>query len=304
MACGADTEAEDLYTGLASGYPVPVIDINGPEFSIPVDSNTGIGAPIPRLTNTDLTMKVVGGAGTFDTLMSSVLAHLQAEFEKGRITGDQYTKAYIELTAAAMGNAVQYLLGREQAYWAAVTAQQQARTAQVELVTARIMAVTAKTQLATAQNEALNSKANFALTKMKLAESSMGYCVSKYNLEELLPLQRTKNQTENSILSYNLNTVLPNQNELVLEQIETQRSQTMDTRTDGTAVTGTVGKQKDLYTQQITSYKRDSEVKVAKMFSDAWITQKTIDEGVLPPEQFTNLNINEVFTALRTNNNI
>lgn len=318
MGCGAENEAEVIYDELTEGFPVPVININGPEFNIPIDSSTGIGAPITRVTDSNLTTRTVGGSGTFDIIMSSVSAHLRQEYEANRITGAEYTKAYIELTAAALGNSVQFLLGKEAAYWQAVTAQLQARTAQIELVTARITAVTAKTQLATIQNEALNSKANFALTKMKLSEASITYCVAKYNLDELLPLQKIKAGLENSnitaqtaqltknteIAAYNLNTVLPNQNKLVLEQIETQRSQTLDTRSDGIPVTGSVGKQKDLYTQQITSYKRDSELKVAKMFSDAWITQKTIDEGVLPPDQFTNARINEVFSAIRTNNNL
>ena len=89
---------------------------------------------------------------------------------------------------------------------------------------------------------------------------------------------------------------------LVSEQGEAQRAQTMDTRSDGTTVTGLMGKQKELYSQQITSYKRDAEVKAGKLWIDAWITMKTIDEGLLPPDQFTNTEINEVLATLKTNN--
>ena len=71
---------------------------------------------------------------------------------------------------------------------------------------------------------------------------------------------------------------------------------------DGTTVTGLLGKQKELYSQQITSYKRDAEVKAGKLWIDAWITMKTIDEGLLPPDQFTNTEINEVLATLKTNN--
>lgn len=105
------------------------------------------------------------------------------------------------------------------------------------------------------------------------------------------------------------NTLLETQNEvaekqviLVTEQGESQRAQTLDTRADGATVTGLMGKQKELYSQQITSYKRDAEVKAGKLWIDAWITMKTIDEGLLPPDQFTNTEINEVLAALKTNN--
>ena len=85
-------------------------------------------------------------------------------------------------------------------------------------------------------------------------------------------------------------------------QSEAQRAQVSDTLSDGTPVAGLIGKQKDLYTQQINSYKRDAEVKAGKLWIDAWITMKTIDEGLLPPDQFTNTEINEVLATLKTNN--
>lgn len=98
-------------------------------------------------------------------------------------------------------------------------------------------------------------------------------------------------------------TILPAQEKLLIEQMEVQRSQTMNTRSDNvTTVVGAVGKQKDLYTQQIDSYQRDAETKVAKIFSDAWITQKTIDEGLLAPAQFSNANLDEVLIAIRAAN--
>ena len=105
------------------------------------------------------------------------------------------------------------------------------------------------------------------------------------------------------------NTLLETQNQvvekqviLVSEQGEAQRAQTQDTRSDGATVVGLLGKQKALYDQQITSYKRDAEVKAGKLWVDAWITMKTIDEGLLPPNQFTNTEVNEVLAALKTNN--
>jgi hypothetical protein len=81
----------------------------------------------------DLTTGTVGGSGTFDGLMVSVKAHLMEEFNAGRITGGEYTKAYIALVQVAMTTAVQFLLGRDQAYWAAVVAQKNVASTQYSL---------------------------------------------------------------------------------------------------------------------------------------------------------------------------
>lgn len=283
MNCGAEIEANALLTSLIEGvdFAIPEVDLTGSEFNMPVLGE--IGLPVSKLTNADLTTGVVGGTGTFDVLMTGLAAHLKGEFDKQRITGEQYAKVYIALTEGAMSNAVQFLLGRDQAYWQAITAQLQAQVAQAAVVTARVQLETAKVQLQALRYEVQTQKATYALTKMKLASESVAYCIAQYQLEQMLPAQLL----------------------MLQEQGEAQRAQTMNTRTDGvTAVVGAMGKQKDLYEQQIDSYKRDAETKAAKMFIDAWITMKTIDEGVLPPENFTNLNLDEVLTIVRANNGL
>jgi hypothetical protein len=143
----------------------------------------------------------------------------------------------------------------------------QALTAQMNLINGRVSLAIAKTQLANVQIEANTAKVNYALTKAKIATENAGYIS-------------------------------------VSEQGEAQRAQTSDVRSDGAPVVGVLGKQKSLYTQQIESYKRDAEVKAGKLWIDAWITMKTIDEGLLPPDQFTNTEINEVLVALKANNAI
>jgi hypothetical protein len=100
-------------------------------------------------------------------------------------------------------------------------------------------------------------------------------------------------------------TMLDRQIELTKEQFETQRAQTLDTRSDGIIpVTGTLGKQKELHAQQIVSYQRDSQLKAARPFIDAWITMKTIDEGTLPPTGFNNANLDAILAVLRADNDL
>lgn len=180
---------------------------------------------VPQITNEALTTKVVDGSGIFDIVMASINAHLMGQYESGRITGADFTKAYIELTTAALSSSVAFLLGRDEAYWKGLLAQQQVANAQ-------------------------------------------------------------------------------QQNLLLKEQTEVQRAQTLNERTDGATVVGAIGKQKDLYTQQITSYQRDAEVKAAKMFIDSWITQKTLDEGLTAPTSLQNASIDVIMAKIKTNNSL
>ena len=277
MSCSAEVEANRLLEELTKGddFTLPDIDMSGPEWDIPGGDNSPIFDAISKVTNDSLTTREVGGSGTFDALMESAHNHLKAEFKANRITGGEYTKAYIAMMESCMSNAVQFLLGRDQAYWAAAMAQ-------IQAVTARVQLATSKAQFVLAKIQALSAKSEYALTKMKIATESETYCAALFNADQMLPQQL----------------------KLITEQTEAQRAQTLDTRSDGATVTGSVGKQKELYSQQITSYQRDAEVKASKLFTDAWITQKTIDEGLNPPNGFTNASIDTILTKLKSNNGL
>lgn len=325
-SCGADLLANSLLPSLLGGkeFPIPQIDLSGDQFQVPpLDGD--LYAEISPLTNEDLTTRVVGGTGTFDALMDSVNAHLRVEYEKNRLSGQEYTKAYIAATGAALGGAIQYLLGRDQAYWNAITAQQQARLIEVQVVKARVEIETAKVLMAAAQYQALTAEAEYGLTKMKIATEDATYCLALaqrkqveaqteqveaqtgqvlYNTLQVLPVQRAGLMLDNDSKEFTNANLLPVQEQLLKEQVEVQRAQTLDTRTDGETIEGSVGKQKDLYDQQIISYQRDAEVKAAKLFSDAWITTKTLLDTTAPPGNFTNGSLNDVLAALKENNGL
>lgn len=277
MSCSAEVEANRLLEELTKGddFTLPIIDMTGPEWDIPGGDNSPIFSEVPRITNESLTTREVGGSGVFDALMESASKHLKAEFKENRITGGEYTKAYIATLEACMGNAVQFLLGRDSAYF-------QAALAQIQAVTARVGLATAKAQFVLTKVQALSAKSEYALTKMKIATESETYCAALYTSEKILPAQER----------------------LIQEQYEVQRAQTQETRSDALPILGSIGKQKELYSQQITSYQRDAEVKAAKLFTDAWITQKTIDEGLNPPNGFTNASIDTILTKLKSNNGL
>lgn len=275
MSCGAETEANTLLAALLAGEDVTLPDIDFGNLELPDDVTANLEGVVRRITNDELTETTIDGSGTFDVLMRGFKAHLREEFDKNRITGPEYTKAYVALVQGAMANATQFLLGRDLAFW-------QAQQAQLAAFTAKAQFEIAKMQLATAKFEALTAKSTYGLTKMKIASESMAYCTTKFQLEQLLPQQKL----------------------LLVEQTEAQRAQTANTRTDGATIAGLLGKQKDLYTQQITSYQRDAEVKAAKFWTDMWTTMKAIDEGLEPPTIVANANINTVLQRIQTNNGL
>lgn len=154
-----------------------------------------------------LTTVSLTGTGTFDVLMQTLKLHLDREFERNRITGAEYAKAYIALTQTALQVAMQYALQKE-------------------------------------QSDA--------------------------------------------------------QKILLDEQIEATRAQTMNTRRDGTVITGSAGKQKDLLSQQIVSYKTKDNIDLSKLFSDAWTVQKSVDDATTPPANYTNAQIDVVLDYIRS----
>lgn len=284
---GAAELANTLITTLIAGknFTIPPVDLSGPIFEQPSDGV--IQLPVDKLTTADLTTGQVGGSGVFDQLMVSLVQHLKVEFTANRISGAEYTKAYIGIIAAALQTATQYLLGKDQAYWQAVMVQQQAQLAEIQKVTARIELETARVSLIKVQYEALLAETSYALSKIKLSTEDATFG----NLER-----------QGVGLDFTNANLLPQQDKLLKEQTEVQRAQTLDKRSDNTTtVTGLIGQQKDLYAQQITSYKRDAETKFIKMYTDAWITQKTIDEGLVAPTQFTNAQIDSILSKLRGN---
>lgn len=284
---GADELANNLLVSLTAGkqFAFPEIDIDDELFNQP--GSTGpLYDNVSKIEIADLTTGQVGGDGVFDKLMVSLVKHLKVEYEANRISGAEYTKAYVGVITAALQTAQQFVLSKDQSYWQALLVQAQARAAEIESIRARLELETARIMLVRAQFEASTAEVNYGLTKIKLSTEDATYAnLSKQGVG----------------LDFTNENILPVQKNLLQEQVEVQRAQTLDIRTDEMTITGSVGKQKDLYTQQITSYKRDAETKAVKIFTDAWITQKTIDEGLLAPDQFTNTQVNEMLLKLRTN---
>lgn len=410
-SCGGSDEAEAVFDKLVEDgdFAFPDIDFDASDFQIPPSTGNPLYDNVAPIDLAQLTNRTVGGSGVFDALMDAMSAHLKSQYEQDRITGREYADVYTASIQSAMGQAVQFLMGKDNAYWQAVMAQYQARTAEINAIRSRVELENTKLDYFTKKATAKTAAADFAVKKMQLALMDQDFCqkllekmalqldveAKQYNNTNMLPLQKeqleeainqakaiisgigwdnqlkeadveqmlpkriemldsemqsaaidrdmkqfqmdfvlpaqrllTEEQAEaaraqtvgnrsdgtpvagvigwdNRTKEFTVTQLLPTQKELLQEQVEGARAQTLDTRTDGTTVVvGLIGKQKDLYTQQITSYQRDAEVKAAKMFIDSWVTQKTIDEGLLAPTALQNASVDTVMQRIKTNNGL
>jgi hypothetical protein len=84
------------------------------------------------ITNAALTTKIPVESGIFDELMTSVREHLETQYDKDRITGEEFGKLYVTAMGQAMQTAVSFLLGRETANLQNLLLKEQIYTAQLE----------------------------------------------------------------------------------------------------------------------------------------------------------------------------
>lgn len=265
----AETQATALFNALDMNFTLPVPDLTGVNYNLPTRTGNPIYAAVDPIVIADLTTGDVNGTGVFDKLMMSMKTHLLEQFTKNRITGDQFTKAYIELTTACLTTGLQFIMGKDAANWQVLALKEQAKRAEAEAVTAAVNLETAKAQLATARYQAELIDAQFCLVKMQLATEEAR--------QQLTWAQK----------------------ELTDEQYETARGATRDTLSTGGAIAGMTRRQRELLEQQKLSYIRSDDARVAKLYLDTWVTRKTTDDVVALPNEFDTASIDELFAQLR-----
>ena len=249
-----DTRSLELLESVTRGidFSIPQVDFNDPAFEIPPGISEALKHSPDPLTLETLTTRVVDGEGAFDVIMTALKAHLVAEYDNNRITGAEYTKAYIAMTQGALQYAVQYLLGKDAAFYQALGSQAQA-------LGLSINAYTAKTQLAIAQAQAHQNKAQYANAVLQLAATE--------DQTQLIDAQ-TESQKQ--------------QKELLKAQTEQAHAQVSDTLLDGsTPVTGYTGNQNSLLKQQVVSFKKDAIIKAAKIYADSLTTQLSMSTATV-----------------------
>ena len=207
---------------------------------------------IMPVTVDDITQGSVTGTGIFDKLMATVAAQLQAEFKADRITQTDYGQVYVSALNNTLGQAIQFLLTKDQAVIQAATL-----AAQYEKI---------------------------ALEKLQLEYQNEKLVVEK----EVLLLQ--KDQLTAQIAQIQQQTLLvqsqiltdAGQRALIEQKTVTEVAQTQDTPTSNISAgySGVVGKQNALYAAQTTGFTRDAEQKAAKLALDILATQLSTDDSM------------------------
>ena len=190
------------------------------------------------LALSELTTTTLNGTGIFDVLMRANKAHLQAEFDKGRIKGPEYSSVYLGSLQAVMQTALSFLAQRQK-----IDLEAQLLVQQIALVTQ---------QRANLVAEALNIPLQ-----------------GKVLIAQECKLRAEFDNTTSATLRSAAEITLLNQ------KTATERSQVTALGVDADS---TVGRQKGLYLAQTDGFKRAAEQKAADVMVSAWNVQRTTDD--------------------------
>ena len=313
-------------------FDIDDIEWDDSKITVPDDLMSDWKTKVDPVTIDELTERKVKGSGVFDAMMHAIRVHLKEEYDNNRITGAEYATTYTRLTEAALANAVQFCLQKNQAYFQGILAQAQAITAGIQ---AQIAALTAKVQLAKVKAEALGVAAQYALTTMKLSTEDAQHALvckqedlakEQAKLAEYQARYANPDATDNKNLDF-----LIKQKQLAAQEQQAKLVEYQAIANNPKPTGSDIGKnvdyllkekqtaqiqknidhignqmlvedaQKDLYVQQKTSFIRKSERDVADLFSNAYLAMKSVDEGLAIPKALSGASINEVLQNLKTN---
>lgn len=156
-------------------------------------SNTTVTLDITKLTECTLE-----GSGVLDKLLHTARVHLQDEFQQGRITGKEYSNAYIAIYDRMVQSAIAYTLAAEKAPY---------EIAQLE----------AQTALTEEQRKQVEEETRYRLPA-EIQQIQAQTELVKFQKDELLPAQvALTTQQKDNLEAEGLN--IPKQGELIDAQV-------------------------------------------------------------------------------------
>lgn len=257
------------------------------------------------IDNTDLTGGEVAGSGFFDELMRTSKAHLQEEYNAGRITGADYGTVYLGVMQSNLQTATQFLLQRDLTNKQLLLIQEQIDKAKqdVLLTIAQVRNVEADTnikikQLDIMDEQILQIKAQVELTNSQKLQVDKNIEVADKQIEQITAqislTEKQEDMVDKQILTETANTTLPTggislatynkavaEQELLVQRKATETAQTVGTLdSDGnSSIGGVLGAQVNLYEKQKEGFLRDAEQKAAKLMSDSFSVVHSLTPG-------------------------
>ena len=166
-------DSKDIFEYLTKNLSWDVPDPDFSKFNVPDDLLNAVRNKPTTLTDESLTSAKfddqvreydkINGTGTLDKILEAVKANLWVEYHKGRITGAEYSQAFVTLVQGSLQTAVQFLISKDKAYWDSITAQINALSAMVELETKKM--------------QLLHTKYQANLVRAQFANSVMDLCI-------------------------------------------------------------------------------------------------------------------------------
>lgn len=215
----------------------------------------------------ELTQATLEGSGVFDVLMRANKAHLDDQYQQGRIRGPEYATVYLGSLEAVMRTGLEFLLQRDKNALEAQLLAMQIELAQVEKAKAEAELAILNMGLPKIEAEIAHINAETALTEAKTENAALEGTV--------LVAQECKLRAEFDFTMKNVEKTTQ-ETALLAQKVVTEKAQTMSVGVDPDSV---VGRQKQLYAAQTNGFTRDAEQKVAKLMADTWNVRRTTDEG-------------------------
>ena len=237
----------------------------------------------------------VTGTGVFDDLMEAVNAHLDAQFNLGRLTGADYATVYLGAVQSSMQQSVAFILGKQQA------------DKQAELLEAQTLDIHDQAVLRTQSSDAdLSIKRqqiiNEAFTNGMEVNEYIWEIEYKLNLGETYTYVTVENLTDNDVIALmtadphdarypEVNAVTLSTSKVIQhagkstaatiiaktqEEVDllkqkriTEHAQTLTETIGSTIATSSVmGKQAELFTQQAVGFENDAKNAFNKNMAD------------------------------------
>ena len=224
------------------------------------------------VTIKSLTGGEVAGAGAFDELMRTVKANLTEEYDAERIVGGEYAEIFLGSINAALSTASAFILQVPTVNQQELLLQEQVIQAQKQnlILDQDLLKGIAETALVGKQEDLIDEQLLKVQAEVALISANKLIAdleLTKMGLEnDILVAQKSLSDQEltnliNTDLSITTAREKIDAEILVLNQKRyTEEAQVSDTYgTELAAVTGVIGKQKELYTNQAAGYIRDAE---------------------------------------------
>lgn len=220
-------------------------------------SNTTVTLDITKLTECTLE-----GSGVLDKLLHTARVHLQDEFQQGRITGKEYSNAYIAIYDRMVQSAIAYTLAAEKAPY---------EIAQLE----------AQTALTEEQRKQVEEETRYRLPA-EIQQIQAQTALVNYQKDELLPAQTANQKKQTELLEYDLTQIKPHELAIKQKQAEIAEFELLNKLP---AELAQLGAQTALTTQQKANLEADrlNIPKQGKLI-DAQVIA-TLREGVLKEKQ-------------------